>query len=479
MNQALYRKYRSRSFDEVIGQEHVTKTLKQAIKSGRISHAYLFTGPKGVGKTSVARILAHEVNQLPYTGEAVHLDIIEIDAASNRRIDEIRDLREKVRIAPAVGKYKIYIIDEVHMLTREAFNALLKTLEEPPAHVIFVLATTEAHKLPETIISRTQRFEFKPISTSYAVNHLQNIANKENIKISAAALELLAESGRGSIRDSISFLDQLSSSSKTISEDNVRELLGLPSHQEVSVLLNAINDAKPSVVLNSLQAIKDQGIDAAAVARALAGQLREEIVKGKSNPTKTNLLRQLIEVPASSQPYDYLEVSLLESCSEPAKKNIKPSEDISQKAEDKMAPQTKTVAAKIATPANLDKKLGPASSMTDSFDLKDWEEVVKKCKDKAASLYTALRLAEPQLSDGILILRFQFPLHKKKLEQAKNKALVAGLIQEVSGTIMEISCEVDKEVFGLKQFSAAEAHPAAVPLQSISNVFGGVEILES
>src|SRR5476649_2136159 len=203
MGQVLYRKYRSRSLDEVIGQKHVTDTLKNALKSGRISHAYLFTGPRGVGKTSVARILAHEVNGLPYTDESIHLDIIEIDAASNRRIDEIRDLRDKVRIAPTSAKYKVYIIDEVHMLTKEAFNALLKTLEEPPEHVVFILATTDVHKLPETIISRTQRFSFRSIAVPDAVKHLRFIANSEKIKIDDEALELIAERGDGSFRDSI------------------------------------------------------------------------------------------------------------------------------------------------------------------------------------------------------------------------------------------------------------------------------------
>src|SRR6185437_5007893 len=184
----LYRKYRPKAFKDAVGQEHITKTLQQALKSGRLSHAYLFTGPRGVGKTSVARILAHEVNRLPYSDESIHLDIIEIDAASNRRIDEIRDLRDRVRIAPTSAKYKVYIIDEVHMLTREAFNALLKTLEEPPAHCIFILATTEAHKLHETIISRTQRHEFKPVNKVQMSEHLSDIAKKEKIEISREAL---------------------------------------------------------------------------------------------------------------------------------------------------------------------------------------------------------------------------------------------------------------------------------------------------
>src|ERR1700751_3862934 len=183
MGQVLYRKYRPKGLSDIVGQEHITTTLQHALKNGTISHAYLFTGPRGVGKTSIARILAHEINDLPYTDDSIHLDIIEIDAASNRRIDEIRDLRERVAIAPTSAKYKVYIIDEVHMLTREAFNALLKTLEEPPAHCIFILATTEAHKLPETIVSRTQRFEFRPVTTDAAASYLETMAKKEKLNI--------------------------------------------------------------------------------------------------------------------------------------------------------------------------------------------------------------------------------------------------------------------------------------------------------
>src|SRR5579883_2497401 len=193
MGQALYRKYRSKSLDELVGQEHVAATLKHALEQGKISHAYLFTGPRGVGKTSVARILAHAVNDVPYTGENTHLDIIEIDAASSGGVEEVRDLRDKVYITPASGKYKVYIIDEVHMMTGAAFNALLKTLEEPPAHAIFILATTEAHKVPATIVSRTQRFVFRPIPREQMVQHLRHIADEEKMAIADGALELIAE----------------------------------------------------------------------------------------------------------------------------------------------------------------------------------------------------------------------------------------------------------------------------------------------
>src|ERR1700744_2794405 len=197
MEQALYRKYRPRNFKETVGQEHITQTLQNAIKAGRISHAYLLTGPRGVGKTSVARILAHEINNLPYNEESTNLDIIDIDAASNNGVEDVRDLREKVQIAPVSAKKKVYIIDEVHMLSKAAFNALLKTLEEPPEHVVFILATTDIDKLPATEISRTQRFGSRTIAPTDELNQFRYIGHSETIKISGDALALLAERGDG------------------------------------------------------------------------------------------------------------------------------------------------------------------------------------------------------------------------------------------------------------------------------------------
>ena len=247
-HRALYRKYRSKSLDEIIGQEHITTSLKNAIKNNTLSHAYLFTGPRGVGKTSIARILAHEINDITYTDDSAHLDIIEIDAASNRRIDDIRDLREKVNLAPVNATYKVYIIDEVHMLTSESFNALLKTLEEPPAHVIFILATTEVHKLPATIVSRTQRHTFRAVPTPQVTAHLKAIAKSEGIKVDDDALTLLAEHGEGSFRDSISLLDQISHLPQPVSKAVIEDLLGLaPRDELVEMLTDRINDTLKNV----------------------------------------------------------------------------------------------------------------------------------------------------------------------------------------------------------------------------------------
>ncbi len=300
MSRALYRTYRSRSLDEIVGQSHITRILQRAIARGHIAHAYLLTGPRGVGKTSIARILAHEINGLPYTDESTHLDIIEIDAASNNSVEDIRDLRDKVQIAPTSSPKKIYIIDEVHMLSKSAFNALLKTLEEPPEHVVFILATTDADKLPATILSRVQRFNFRAISPRDAAKHLAFIAQQEKIAITPDALELIAEQGKGSFRDSISLLDQLRSlSDETIDRAMVAEVLGLAQDEVVEGLMAAYAAADIGQAARLIDEAEAAGTPAELLAEQLLGIARQRVVE---DVALLPLLDKLLAVPRAGWP---------------------------------------------------------------------------------------------------------------------------------------------------------------------------------
>lgn len=249
---ALYRKYRPRVFEEVVGQDHIVKTLINQIKFEKISHAYLFTGSRGTGKTSIAKIFARAINctnlkngspcgecEVCKSLEGTNIDVLEIDAASNNSVDEIRELREKVKYPPVVGRYKVYIIDEVHMLSISAFNALLKTLEEPPQQTVFVLATTEVHKLPATILSRCIRFDFKLVPLDILTGHLKNILNKENVKFDDTAVNVIARAGEGSVRDTLSIADRcVSFAGDDLTYQKVIDVLGV---SEREVLINVTN----------------------------------------------------------------------------------------------------------------------------------------------------------------------------------------------------------------------------------------------
>lgn len=480
MGQALYRKYRSKSLDEIVGQDHITTTLRNALNKGVISHAYLFTGPRGVGKTSIARILAHEVNKLAYNEEVGHLDIIEIDAASNRRIEEIRDLRDKVHVAPTSAAYKVYIIDEVHMLTKEAFNALLKTLEEPPAHVIFILATTEVHKVPETIVSRTQRFTFKPIETEQAIKHLQAIAKAEHITISPEALALLAEHGKGSFRDSINLLDQVRAHHAKVELTDVEAMLGIAPHSAIEQLLALLTDQpSPKQIHEFLIKLYDQGITPAQIAKQLQILLKQALVNNASPldiTEATDLMRALLSVPAAPAPDDALLIALLELAKQPTSPEAQPVKSVESSARTK--------------PANNTPKTTPAAPklVITKHELADfdavWQQSLSVVKQQYNTLYGILRMAQPELDGTTLTLKFAFPFHQKRLEEAKNQQILIDIIAKQTGQTITLQCRLDKKASAKPVLSEAEElvrEPVAsnTTLQAISDIFGEAEVLES
>ncbi len=289
MSQALYRKWRPHLWEQVVGQDHVVQTLQNAIRAGRIGHAYLFAGPRGTGKTTTARLLAKAVNCLSEdlsvrpcdrcahcqaVNDGRFLDLIEIDAASNTSVDDVRDLRDKINFSPNQGRYKVYIIDEVHMLSTAAFNALLKTLEEPPAHAIFILATTEVHKIPATVLSRCQQHEFRRIPVAVIIRHLKQLCDQENLPVEEEALSLIARQATGSLRDAISLLDQLASSGQPINLEMAQRVLGTATNLMVVELIDAIQHQDSSRGLNSIHQALDSGSDPRQFARQVVEYLR-------------------------------------------------------------------------------------------------------------------------------------------------------------------------------------------------------------
>lgn len=391
---ALYRKYRPSKLSEVIGQDSVTGTLTKALANKKISHAYLFIGPRGTGKTSVARILAHAVNDFKYTLEDDYVDIIEIDGASNRGIDHIRELREKALIAPTAGKYKIYIIDEVHMLTKEAFNALLKTLEEPPAHTIFILATTDAHKVPATITSRAQIHSFQLVDLKTMVDFLATVAKKEHIQITKKALEIIAGRGEGSFRDSLSLLDQIATlKDAEINETDVIAALGLPSEVKIKDLLDQYLRQDVVKITTSLQELLRDGSRPETLAAEMI-----KVILTQPKPELLPLLSKLTEVKAP-----FAEARLLLALLNETTFSAPTSTPASVSTPISVAP---TVSSSVPTPkTNTKPALAPESTSAKSAKTDfDWEDFLEKTQKESRAAHSQLLKSRHKLTGNTLEL---------------------------------------------------------------------------
>ncbi|KJS18782.1 MAG: hypothetical protein VR72_21465 [Clostridiaceae bacterium BRH_c20a] len=491
---ALYRAFRPQRFLEVVGQEHISKTLKNALIHNRVAHAYLFCGPRGTGKTSSAKILAKAVNCLNLAlGEPCNectnclainagnfLDVLEIDAASNRGIDEIRDIRDKVKFAPSQGKSKVYIIDEVHMLTSEAFNALLKTLEEPPSHVLFILATTEPQKIPLTILSRCQRFDYRKISTNEIKGHLLSIISQEGINVSEGALNTIARKAAGGMRDAISVLDQcIAFAGDTIESEDVEKVLGTLGEEQILKISDAIVQGDIGTVIFLLNEYLQSGKDIKQVARDLIEFFRQimliklsisgeiitingeilPLVKEQGANLSIPFLGQLVlklneverEMRWTSQPQVLLEAGLVEvilqghplkAAEKPiltqakvVNSSIKNEQKLQIREENFQECKEKTVEMKNTKVGN------PASFLEIK---RQWPDILEKIKQIKVTTHAFLVAGEPTGIDdkGSLVLSFKesHKFHKERILQTENRQLIETVVNEHLNININLTC---------------------------------------
>jgi len=520
MSQAYYRKWRPQGWEEVVGQEHVIRTLRSALAQGNLAHAYLFSGPRGTGKTTTARIIAKAVNCLAEEQSARpcnecancqeinqgrFLDLIEIDAASNTSVDDIRDLREKINFSPNKGRYKVYIIDEVHMLSNAAFNALLKTLEEPPAHAIFVLATTEVHKIPATVLSRCQRHEFRRIPLNFIQAQLKEIAEKEGVQVEAAALTAIARQATGSMRDAVSLLDQLASTGSEVTLDLTQQVLGTAAGQSVYDLVEAVLAGETGRGISLVNHTLDNGSDPRQFARQMVDVLRsllmvrlgnadqlettaEELDKLKNMAERFNLEKLLTAIHAFDraaqqtslgwQPGLQLELALTRITvgaeAKPLETGKEPAERIEKKVERPVkAPAAKPAGSVPAAPPEppvekediqADVKVAESPAVEsekgepveeaprpvrpaaegDLGRIQDnWKEIRAAAKELSAETSALLNSCRSLTEHkGRLVLGFSSELLRSKMENGHNQDNARQAIRQVTGVDIMIDCRV-------------------------------------
>ena len=476
MHSVLYQKYRSSNFDELKGQDHITKLLKNAVKSNQLSQAYLFVGSRGTGKTSTARILAKAVNcKKPKSdgnpcnkcencisiSTGRFLDLIEIDAASNRGIDQIRELKEKIEFSPSEGKYKIYIVDEVHMLTTEAFNALLKTLEEPPAHVIFILATTDVHKLPPTILSRCQRYDFR-LGTDEEIRELiKEITKKEKIKIEEGALSIIVENAKGSYRDALSTLDVIyTGQDEKISEittEEARTILGLPDIESVIVLLKSLLRGDGSKALDIIHDLEKKGINIQQFTNYVLDILRQILIgkiKGKLekqydfvNDIDINTIHRLINlfleaenrIRYANNPILVIEMIIPQMMRADASSDI---EIVNRDVKRRIPTHDQHNPTKQIEDEKESKIKIPIEEIREK-----WDTLVGEVKPFNGHLYAFLGGASVLNYDkGVLYLGVPFKFHKERIEESVSKNIISTSFSKVFGTTCAISCIVSPTI---------------------------------
>lgn len=489
----LARKWRPQTFDEVVGQNHIIQTLKNALQNGRLAHAYLFTGPRGIGKTSVARILAKAVNcqEGPTSqpcgqcllcrqiteGEEIEA-LREIDGASNRGIEEVRQLRENVKFIPVTGRYKVYIIDEVHMLTPEAFNALLKTLEEPPPHVIFVLVTTEPHRIPLTIVSRCQRFDFRRLSVRELVARLERVAREEKVAITSEALYLIAHQSEGSLRDAESMLDQLISyKGNEIAISDVRAMLGMVSRETFDFFLDIIRRRDTAQGIDLVEELTNAGYDPRQFLRDLMGYLRnlllvkihsrpealidltdEEIEKFRMLAEKFTAEELLViiqivskaeeELRRTANPRLVLELTFMRLT---RMERILSWEEILSRLED-LYQQVKSMGGKdvplpisslVDQPEKEKKELVNDNNLSPEQILQQWSRILEEVKSERRALAEFLLHGEPiAVKDGTIILGFpqNLAFSKEGIEKPENRKILEESLKKILQNDYRIKC---------------------------------------